>query len=86
MAKITQKNHKNHKSHNFFKNNILSDSLPTKYTLQSRLKNLYMYCTVFFARFSILPSFSLRTSRLSLVKFESIFEQYWCCPLLQRLA
>ena len=47
MAKITQKNHKNHKSQNFFKNNILSDSLPTKYTLQSRLKNLYMYCTVF---------------------------------------
>ena len=32
------------KSQNIFKNNILSDSLPTKYTLQSHLKNLYMYC------------------------------------------
>ena len=35
------------KSLNFFKNNILSDSLATKYTLQTRLKNLYVYCTVF---------------------------------------
>ena len=52
MAKITQKNHKNHKSQNFLKNNILSDSLPTKYTLQSRLKILYMYCTVFCAVFN----------------------------------
>ena len=36
------------KSQNFFKN-ILNDSLPTIYTLQSRLKNLYIYCTVSFA-------------------------------------
>ena len=27
--------------------NILSDNLPTKYTLQSSLKNLYICCTVF---------------------------------------
>ena len=40
MAKLMQKNHRNHKSHNFFKNNILSDSLLTKYTLQIRLKSL----------------------------------------------
>ena len=52
MAKITQKYHKNHKLQNFFKNNILSDSLPTKYTLQSHLKNLYMHCTVFCAVFN----------------------------------
>ena len=49
MAKITQKNNKNQKSQNFFKNNILSDSRLAKYTLQIRLKNLYMYCTVFFS-------------------------------------
>ena len=41
------KTHRNHKSQNFFKHNILSDSLATKYTLQSHLKNLYMYYTVF---------------------------------------
>ena len=40
MAKLMQKNHKNHKSQNFFENNILSDSLLTKYTLQIRLKSL----------------------------------------------
>ena len=40
MAKLMQKNHKNHKSQNFFKNNILSDSLLIKYTLQIRLKSL----------------------------------------------
>ena len=37
MAKLMQKNHK---SQNFFKNNILSDSLLTKYTLKIRLKSL----------------------------------------------
>ena len=40
MAKLMQKNPKNHKSQNFFKNNILSDSLLIKYTLQIRLKSL----------------------------------------------
>ena len=41
MAKLMQKNHKNHKSQNFFKNNILSDSLLIKYTLQIRLRSLH---------------------------------------------